>query len=313
MIRLQFHAILSNKEYPTISKLLSYLKSNCPDFPTISETTLWRHIKRLGFVYKKASKVMIPLDDTSFVAARAKYFRMLDGLRENNAIIFYQDETWSVVGDEKRNIWIADDGSGRLKKSNTKGKTSRICLIMDNAPWHSQQTDESKLPTRASRKEAIENWLSQHDIEYESSLTKAELLEIVIKFAPPRRYKVDEAAKQFGVEILRLPVRHSVLNPIELAWAGLKNYIRNNNTDFRLVDIHNLAVEYLAAVDEPLSTSYFRHVKKYEDTFKAADKYVQEVIEATLDQTDDETIDDSSNDVSVDNSENSASDDSSDV
>ena len=125
--------------------------------------------------------------------------------------------------------------------------------------------------------------------------------------------KVDEAAKQFGVEILRLPVRHSTLNPIELAWAGLKNYIRNNNTNFRLVDIHNLAVEYLAAVDEPLSTSYFRHIKRYEDTFKAADEHVQEVVEATLDQTDDDEVidDDSSDDVSRDNSENSDSDDSS--
>ncbi|CAF5151739.1 unnamed protein product, partial [Rotaria sp. Silwood1] len=82
-----------------------------------------------------------------------------------------------------------------------------------------------------------------------------------------------------------------------------------NNTNFRCVDIHNLTVEYLAAVDEPLSTSYFRHVKRYEDTFKAADKYVQEVVEATLDQTDDDNI----NGVSLDNSENSDSDDCSDA
>ena len=40
MIRLQFHEILSKKEYPTTAKLLSYLKSNCSDFPVISETTL---------------------------------------------------------------------------------------------------------------------------------------------------------------------------------------------------------------------------------------------------------------------------------
>jgi hypothetical protein len=61
----------------------------------------------------------IPLDDISSVAARAKYFRILDELHADNAMIFYQDETWSSAGDEKRSIWIADNGSGRLKKSDT--------------------------------------------------------------------------------------------------------------------------------------------------------------------------------------------------
>jgi hypothetical protein len=47
MIRLQFHTILSKKEYPTTAKLLSSLKSDHPDFPIISRTTLWRHMKRV--------------------------------------------------------------------------------------------------------------------------------------------------------------------------------------------------------------------------------------------------------------------------
>lgn len=47
MIRLQFHAILSKKEYPTTAKLLSCLKSNCSDFALLSQTTLWRHMKRV--------------------------------------------------------------------------------------------------------------------------------------------------------------------------------------------------------------------------------------------------------------------------
>ncbi|CAF2968883.1 unnamed protein product [Rotaria sp. Silwood2] len=327
----------------------------------------------------------IPLDDISFIAARARYFRILDELRADNAIIFYQDETWSNAGDEKRSIWIAEGGSGRLKKSDTKGEIEkmiiylhtillnqsfpgkrltingiinemgfhldsldiftcdaehtmdasrftkwitetcfklrkqygnkpRICLVIDNATWHNQQTDDSKVPTRSLRKVAIQNWLDQRNIEYEPVLTKAELLEIAVKFAPPRRYKVDEAAQRFNVEILRLPVKHSALNPIELAWAGLKNYIRDNNMNFRLVDVHNLTMEYLAAVDGPLSTSYFQHIKTYEDSFKAADKYVQEVVDPTLDENDDETFDnDSNDDESVIDSDDLDDDDSSDT
>ncbi|CAF1239344.1 unnamed protein product [Rotaria sp. Silwood1] len=125
---------------------------------------------------------------------------------------------------------------------------------------------------------------------------------------------MDETAKEFGIEILRLPVRHSVLSPIELAWSDLKNYIRDNNTNFRLADIHNLALEYLAAVDESLATSYFKHIKRYEDTFKDADKYVHDVIEPKLDDADDDEAssddddqasdDDANNDVQLDDSDN---------
>ena len=70
----------------------------------------------------------LPLDDISFIAARAKYFRTLDELRADNAIIFYQDETWSNVGDEKTSIWIAEDGTGRLKQSNTKGISRKMII-----------------------------------------------------------------------------------------------------------------------------------------------------------------------------------------
>lgn len=72
----------------------------------------------------------IPLDDISFIAARAKYFRILDELRADDAMIFYQDETWSNAGDEKRSIWIAEDGSGRLKKSDTKGEIKEMIIYL---------------------------------------------------------------------------------------------------------------------------------------------------------------------------------------
>lgn len=70
------------------------------------------------------------LDDITFVAARAKYFRKLDQLRADGALIFYQDETWSNAGDERRSIWIAEDGSGRLKKSDTKGKVQKMLVYL---------------------------------------------------------------------------------------------------------------------------------------------------------------------------------------
>ena len=73
-------------------------------------------------------------------------------------------------------------------------------------------------------------------------------------------------------------------------------------------------MEYLTAVDEPWSTSYFQHVKTYENTFKAADKYAQEAIDSMLDETDDKIFDnDTNDDESVFDSDDLDDDDNSDT
>lgn len=73
--------------------------------------------------------------------------------------------------------------------------------MIDNAPWHSQVTDDSKTPTRSFKKAEIQNWLDQRKIEYDSVWTKAELLELAAKFAPPRRYKVNIELKMERVHL----------------------------------------------------------------------------------------------------------------
>jgi hypothetical protein len=40
--------------------------------------------------------------------------------------------------------------------------------------------------------------------------------------------------------ILRTPVRHCELNPIELIWAQVKGFVAENNTTFRLKDVEKL-------------------------------------------------------------------------
>ena len=96
---------------------------------------------------------------------------------------------------------------------------------------------------------------------------------------------------EYDVEIIRLPIKHCLLNPIELAWAQLKAYVRTINTLFRLTDIHSPAQEYMAAVDEDTSVRFIEHARMTEKTFRKADNFMEEEMEPNLMDDDDENID----------------------
>lgn len=128
-IRFQFHLLLAEKIYPTISILLERLLAAHPDFPVRSHTSLQRYMHRLGFSYKTTSKVKVALDNNSFIAQRAFYFRQLDELRKAGALIMFHDETWVNIGEEKRSIWIDEYGKGRIRKTN--GKSDELDILFD--------------------------------------------------------------------------------------------------------------------------------------------------------------------------------------
>ena len=86
----------------------------------------------------------------------------------------------------------------------------------------------------------------------------------------------------------RLPIKHCSSNPIELAWAGMKSYIRDCNTKFRLSDVERLASEWIAALDAATAQSYFSHAQEHEFVFRKADGVAEE-LENDLTDEDDES------------------------
>ncbi|CAF1609520.1 unnamed protein product, partial [Didymodactylos carnosus] len=339
-IRYTFHRILADRIYPTTEKILDYMLADDDDFPVHSPTTLLRWMKKLGLVYKRTSKVIVPLDSPSFMAARARYFRALDQLKSKGSKIFWHDETWCNKNEEKVFVWTdGTTGKGRLRNSDGKGKRlaisallsnsgfhlpsvdifecdenhsmdsnhfvawidrashtirkelgkdATVTLILDNATWHNRLTEETMPPKRSWKKQLIINWLDKHDLPFTDNMTKAELLEVAFDNLPSKRYVVDEVAAKNDVQILRLPIKHCMLNPIELAWSGLKNFVRKNNINFRLSDVRHLAMQWISSLTAGDSGAYIDHTLKIEETFKKSDRFTEQIEEDLMDEDDDD-------------------------
>lgn len=94
-------------------------------------------------------------------------------------------------------------------------------IIMDNASYHSTQLD--KAPTTANKKADIIEWLINKGVNADMTMLKCELLGLVATHKPREPvYLLDEAAKQRGHTVIRLPPYHCQYNAIELIWAQIK-------------------------------------------------------------------------------------------
>ena len=93
----------------------------------------------------------------------------------------------------------------------------------------------------SQKKPVLQNYLTQHSIPFSTTDTKKVLYEkIKQQKKTPVVYKTDTIANLHGHEVLRTPVRHCELNPIELIWAQVKGFVAKNSTTFRLKDAKEL-------------------------------------------------------------------------
>ncbi|XP_050065224.1 uncharacterized protein LOC126554173 [Aphis gossypii] len=99
-------------------------------------------------------------------------------------------------------------------------------IVMDNAPYHSVRTE--KIPTSSTKKEDIISWLISKNVVIDQKIMfKPQLLAKVKEIKGQyMSYVVDNMAKDAGHNVLRLPPYHCELNPMELAWAMVKGYVK---------------------------------------------------------------------------------------
>ena len=150
-------------------------------------------------------------------------------------------------------------------------------VVVDNASIHSCLSDNSKIPNTSWRKVEIQEWLRLKNISFEDNETNAILLMKVKSVYVPKIFMLGEMTKKFcttkgkDIKVLRLPVAHSELNPIELIWDQIKGYVAANNTTFKINDVKKLAEEAFTKVTDRNWMQAVKHILKVENLFRKKD------------------------------------------
>lgn len=110
-------------------------------------------------------------------------------------------------------------------------------IIMDNASYHNV-AEENSFPKSNSSKEDLRKWLDDKGIPLGQDLLKAELYALCKSHEPKPEYKIDKIVEAAGHSILRTPQYHPELQPIEMCWGIVKNYMAQH-CDFTLQKLRN--------------------------------------------------------------------------
>lgn len=151
-------------------------------------------------------------------------------------------------------------------------------IVMDNAPYHSVKKDP--IPAMSWKKQRIIDWLVSKGEVVIQPIVKAVLLERVKQIKSEHdKYIIDEYAKEHNKTVLRLPPYHCELNPIELAWASVKQYVRTHNNTFKIKDVQELLKKGVEHVTPEMWTNFIEHVLKEEEKFWRIDFLSDEILE----------------------------------
>ncbi|XP_072401073.1 uncharacterized protein [Diabrotica undecimpunctata] len=109
-------------------------------------------------------------------------------------------------------------------------------IIMDNAPYHSRRME--KIPTSASRKADIIDWLRSKNIDFDESMIKVQILDIVREHKSSYiRFAVDEMAREHGITVLRtLPYHYQAIQNIT-AFKGQSCIKHTQNEEDKMWDV----------------------------------------------------------------------------
>ena len=167
-------------------------------------------------------------------------------------------------------------------------------IVLDNASYHNIRVADTITPTLSARKRVLQEWLTTQGLAFEPTMTKAQLYDVIKQHKITPRYVTDDVAEENGHFVLRTPVRHCELNPIELIWAQVKGHVARNNTTFKMRDVKALVHEGMDMVTKANWEKCVKHTIEIEQKIWRNEglQCAIEPVVIDLDETEDYSFDD---------------------
>ena len=146
-------------------------------------------------------------------------------------------------------------------------------LVLDNAPYHSKLTEESRCPTTATKKGDLIKWLEQHRLPFPPHATRPELLLIRKQNRPQPQYIV-------GIPSVCGAMRSSAchqLIAIEQVWGHMKRQVCSSLHRFTRADLQARLEEARLCVKPEVWAGAVRRSQSFEEQYWSTDNIHQSV------------------------------------
>lgn len=164
-------------------------------------------------------------------------------------------------------------------------------IIIDNASCHSRVAN--KVPNRSMKKDDIILWLEENNIVHDIAASKSELLHLVNCNKEKLAYEIDVIAQDHGHEVLRLPLHHNHLNPMELVWHQVKSEIKRKSSQANqtVETVEELIKDAIGRVTAKDWMMYMCRTREIEEEYKHKDTAVDHMLETLTTNLDEPSTD----------------------
>lgn len=133
-----------------------------------------------------------------------------------------------------------------------------------------------------SLKSHMQEWLTRHNVPFDESARKCDLMTLINQQNVEKQYRVDEIIKAEGHTVLRLPPYHPDLNPIELVWGDVKGELArtaiDSNLDKKKEVLTSLFANYSADKWRKCDDHVMKNEQEYYDTDRVFDDEVDRLV-----------------------------------